>query len=75
MKKILITKDTKGRVRVVDISYEWQDTQRGFVIKRITYQYGGKQTNQPDIWIFKGKANRTVTEQCKLEYNSHVKKY
>ena len=75
MDKILVTRDTKGKIRIVEIMYEWCDTQRGFVIKRITSQYGGKKTNQPDIWIFRGKANRTVTEQCKLEFNSHVKKY
>ena len=72
---ILVTKDNKGKTRVVEISYEWDDAQHGFVIRRKTYQYGGKVTVQPDIWIYKGKVKRTVSEQARLEYNSHLKKY
>ena len=72
---ILVSKDNKGKIRVVEIEYEWDDSKRGFVIRRSTYQYGGKITVQPEIWIFKGKVKRTVTEQVKLEYNSHLKKY
>lgn len=75
MRKILVTKDTKGKIRVVNISYDWDNDQMGYIIKRVTSQYGGKETVQPDILITKGKAKRTVTEQCNLEYNSHVKKY
>lgn len=73
--KILVTKDTKGKIRVVKIWAEWSDANRGFVIKRITSQYGGKETIQPDIWIYKGKVKRTVTQQCDLELNSKIKKY
>ena len=72
---ILVTKDNKGETRVVEISYEWDDAQHGFVIRRKTYQYGGKVTVQPEIWIYKGKVKRTVSEQARLEYNSHLKKY
>lgn len=72
---ILVTKDNKGKTRVVEISYEWDDAQHGFVIRRKTYQYGGKVTVQPEIWIYKGKVKRTVSEQVKLEYASHLKKY
>lgn len=72
---ILVTKDNKGKTRVVEISYEWDDAQYGFVIRRKTYQYGGKVTVQPEIWIYKGKVKRTVSEQARLEYNSHLKKY
>lgn len=72
---ILVTKDNKGKTRVVEISYEWDDVQHGFVIRRKTYQYGGKVTVQPEIWIYKGKVKRTVSEQARLEYNSHLKKY
>lgn len=71
----LVTKDNKGKIRVVEISYEWDDAKHGFVIRRNTYQYGGKVTVQPEIWIFKGKVKRTIAEQTKLEYNSHLKKY
>lgn len=72
---ILVTKDNKGKTRVVEISYEWDDAQHGFIIRRKTYQYGGKVTVQPEIWIYKGKVKRTVSEQARLEYNSHLKKY
>lgn len=72
---ILVSKDNKGKIRVVEIGYEWVDARKGYVIRRNTYQYGGKITIQPEIWIFVGKAKRTVTEQVKLEYNSHLKKY
>lgn len=72
---ILVTKGNKGKTRVVEISYEWDDAQHGFVIRRKTYQYGGKVTVQPEIWIYKGKVKRTVSEQARLEYNSHLKKY
>lgn len=71
----LITRDSKGKIRVVEISYQWEDEYKGFVIRRSTYQYGGKVSIQPEIVITKGKAKRTVTEQAKLEYNSHLKKY
>lgn len=69
----LITRDSKGKIRVVDISYE--STSSGYVIHRTTYQYRGKQTEQPDIEITKGKAKRTLLEQVELEYASHLKKY
>lgn len=71
----LITRDSKGKIRVVEISCGWEENHKGYVIRRVTYQYGGKRTIQPEIIITKGKANRTVTEQSKLEYNSHLKKY
>lgn len=69
----LITRDSKGKIRVVEVSYE--STNSGYVIHRTTYQYRGKQTEQPDIEITKGKAKRTLLEQVELEYASHLKKY
>ena len=72
---ILVSKDNKGKIRVVELEYKWDDSKRGFVIRRKTSQYGGKITIQPEIWIYTGKAKRTVTEQVKLEYASHAKKY
>ena len=71
----LVSKDAKGKVRVVEMSAGWDDSQHGYVIHRTTYQLGGKQTPQPDIWIFKGKASRTLKEQLNLEYKSNMKKY
>ncbi len=72
---ILVSKDNKGKIRVVKIDYHWEDENHGFIIQRWTSQYGGKVTTQPDIWIYKGKANRTASDQVKLEFNSHLKKY
>ena len=71
----LISRDSKGKIRVVEIRYQWEEDYKGFVIRRFTYQYGGKVTTQPEIVITKGKAKRTVSEQANLEYNSHIKKY
>lgn len=71
----LVSKDAKNKIRVVVMSAGWDEEQHGYVIHRTTYQLGGKQTPQPDIWIFKGKASRTLKEQLNLEYKSNMKKY
>lgn len=75
MHDILITRDSRGKIRIVDISCEWEDALHGFALVRKTSQMGGKITEQPIINIDRGKAGRTVTEQAKLTYNSHIKKY
>ena len=75
MHDILISKDSKGKTRIVEASCEWNDVTHSFLIVRKTSQYGGKITNQPIIDIKSGKANRTASEQAKLEYNSYIKKY
>lgn len=72
---ILGTRDSKGKIRIVEIECKWNDVEHAYVITRNTYQYGGKVTAQPELYIRKGKAKRTVSEQAKLEYNSHLKKY
>lgn len=71
----LIGKDSKGKLRVVQASYNWDDNQNGYIIYRTTGTYKGKLTNQPELLISKGKAGRSVTEQCTLEFNSIIKKY
>lgn len=71
----LISRDSKGKLRVVEIETCWDDFQHAFLIKRTTYQYGGKKTEQPNIVIERGKASRTLKEQVNLEYNSIKKKY
>lgn len=73
--QILISRDSKGKIRIVDISYDWDNEQKGYVIKRFTSQYGGKVTTQPDILITRGKVKRTVSEQAELEYNSKISGY
>lgn len=71
----LVSRDSKGKIRVATVSYEWDDEQHGFVISRLTGQLGGKMTEQPEILIQRGKAKRTVTEQTKLEFEALVRKY
>lgn len=70
----LIGKNSRNKIKCVIISCdeEWND---GFIIKRETFQYGGKHTQQPDIIVSKAKQNRTFKEQLELEYNSNKKKY
>jgi hypothetical protein len=75
IEKHLISRDAKDKIRVVEISYKWNEELHAYIIYRKTYQFGGKITNQPAILINKGKANRTVTEQALLEFNSNLKKY
>ena len=71
----LITRDAKGKIRVVEMKAGWSDDQHAFGIYRTTYQLNGKRTEQPDIYIEKGKASRTLKEQLELEYKSNMKKY
>lgn len=71
----LISRDSKGKIRIVKIFYEWDEEQHGFVIKRTTGLLNGKLIEQPDILILKGKASRTLQQQVELEYNSNKKKY
>ena len=75
MKTILISRDSKQKIRVVEIYYSWNDTLHAFVIERSSGLHGGKMTSQPPLTIEKGKVKRTITEQCQLEFNSLVKKY
>lgn len=73
MKECLICRDSKGKCRVINISYE--ETDNGYVIKRSSGIFDGKFINQPELYITKGKVKRTVLEQTELEYNSIIKKY
>lgn len=72
---IIISRDSKDKVRLVHCGFYWSDDEKGFIITRKTGQLKGKLTNQPDKIIKMGKANRTVTEQTRLEYNSIISKY
>ena len=70
---ILIKKDSKGKVRCVNIWSEF--TKPTYTIYRRTFQFGGKITEQPDLVISAGKAKRTLLQQCDLELNSRIKGY
>ena len=71
----LISRDNKGKIRVVEMSTHWDEEQHAFGIYRVTYQYQGKRVGQPPIYIKIGKAARTLKEQVELEYRSNMKKY
>ena len=73
--KVLVSKDAKGKIRVVEISYDGDPDSRVYTIYRYTGQYQGKMTKQPEIEVTRGKASRNIHEQVELEFNSHVKKY
>lgn len=70
-----ISRDGKGKIRVVEMQARWCEDEQAFGIFRTTYQYGGKRTEQPTIFIKEGKSTRTVREQLELEYKSNMKKY
>jgi hypothetical protein len=73
----LVSKDTKGKIRVAIVSYELinpDDKQnRYFIIHRTSGQYGGKRTSQPDKTVERGKATRNLWEQVMLEAKHLVK--
>ena len=73
----LISRDTKGKIRIAIINYELinPDNQqtRYFIIHRISGQLGGKRTQQPDIIVDRGKATRNLWEQVDLQINHLVK--
>lgn len=71
----LISRDTKGKIRIAIISYELikEDNSRYFIIHRISGQLGGKRTKQPDITVDRGLATRNLWEQVELRFNHLVK--
>lgn len=70
----LIKKDSNNKIRCV-VLQRIQEKEDYFVIKRTTFQYGGKQTNQPDIVVTEGKAKRDASAQAILQYNAKLKEY
>lgn len=73
--KTLVSKDSKGKIRVAEVSYDGDDTTRVYTIYRYTGQYEGKMTRQPDIEVDRGKASRNIHEQVALQFNALVKGY
>ena len=56
----LISKDSKGKIRVVEL--DLINNKSNYTISRTTYQYQGKKTPHTDIVITEGKAKRTLLE-------------
>lgn len=73
MKKTLISRDSKGKCRVINILCEKEED--NYIIKRSSGLFNGKMTTQPSIIITKGKVKRTIEEQSLLQFNSLVKGY
>ena len=73
----LISKDAKNKIRIAIISYELinpKDKQtRHFIIHRLSGQYKGKRTPQPDKTVDRGKATRNMWDQVMLEAKHLVK--
>ena len=71
----LISRDTKGKIRIAIISYELikEENNRYFTIHRVSGQLKGKRTNQPDVIVDRGLATRNLWEQVELRFNHLVK--
>lgn len=69
---ILVTRNARDKIQLA--IFELHNEMPLFIIKRFTGQYNGKMTSQPEKTIEIGKANRLVSQQAELEYNSLVKK-
>lgn len=69
----LVTRNARDKVQVV--LAELEQIGNNFIIRRITGQYQGKMTAQPELLIERGKAKRSVLQQAMLEFNSIVSKY
>jgi hypothetical protein len=72
-KTYLVTRNARDKVQVVIT--ELEQLGNDFVIRRITGQYQGVLTSQPELKISIGKAKRSVLQQAELEYNSILNKY
>ena len=69
----LICRDAKGKIRCIDIHYTEENNV--FTIHRISFQYCGKRTEQPDIIISQGKVKRDPHAQTVLQFYALIKSY
>lgn len=69
---VLVIRNARDKVQIA--RYILEQNVSDYTIKRITGQFDGKYTDQPEINIEKGKAKRSVFQQAELEYNSLIKK-
>lgn len=70
----LITRDSKGKVRVIEFTLIHYENPEYYEISRKSGLYQGKMVSQPSLKIEKGKVKRTLKEQAELEFNSLIKK-
>lgn len=69
---ILVTRNARDKIQVAIFILEQEGNT--YIIKRLTGQFAGKFTEQPEKVIERGKAKRSVLLQAELEYNSLIKK-
>lgn len=72
-KQYLIIRDSKGKIRCIHIEYSKEDD--GYCIRRTSWQYQGKRTEQPEILITEGKVKRDTLAQCILQFNGLIRGY
>ena len=75
LSKFLVSIDSKGKLRQIEVEAHWDNDEHAFAINRMTGCFGGKLTEQPVILVSKGKAGRTVSEQAALQFNHIIKEY
>ena len=73
MEQYLIIRDSKSKIRCIHISYCKESD--GFHIRRTSWQYQGKRTEQPEIVITQGKVKRDAQAQCVLQFNGLIRGY
>jgi hypothetical protein len=71
----LVIINSKNRVQRVKLQIDKDPIKTLYTIHRITGQYGGKETSQPDLVITEGKVKRTAEEQTSLQFNGLLKQY
>lgn len=70
---VLVTRNARDKIQIVFA--DLVQTGNNFTIKRVTGQYKGKFTEQPELSIERGKVKRSVLQQAELEFNSIINKY
>lgn len=70
---VLVTRNARDKIQIVFA--DLVQTGNNFTIKRVTGQYKGKFTEQPERSIERGKVKRSVLQQAELEFNSIINKY
>jgi len=71
----LVVINSKNKIQRVKLQLNKDSIGDLFTICRITGQYGGKETLQPELRISSGKVKRTAAEQATLQFNGLLKQY
>ena len=71
----LIKLNNKNKIQHIYLQLDHDIINSKYIIKRITGQFNGKESVQPEIIITEGKVKRTVEEQATLQFLSNLKNY